>query len=349
MSGPVFDDVGTQTNPTHIQIGPYEVRHQKVKVVYNPSGLAEKTFVQGELLARDKNTGYLIPVTYGKVAAASKEALLESAVAEPNGGYASLQTGVEGSNNAILFTALEAGSAGEEVSIALIDPSGNNQALAVSIDGNAIKISLATSAEGAITSTAAQVISAVNEHLVAKELVHAANYGTSTGAAAVAAVAEAALDGVQDAIAGVFDNWATGLQIIPGTVTVYATVGAEVVTGSDDGEGNIAGDITGTVNYLTGAYELDAFTPDVDTDVEAVYAYSNVPVAIIEVAPDEVDTESTDQAVVWEAGLFNFNLLFVDTTDTMLEDLDSMVQEFYVEKLREVGIRVESVVDVEPA
>lgn len=53
---------------------------------------------------------------------------------------------------------------------------------------------LADGADGAITSTAAEVIAAVNASLLAKELVVAANSGDSTGAGVVAAAAATALD-----------------------------------------------------------------------------------------------------------------------------------------------------------
>jgi len=111
---------------------------------------------------------------------------------------AKLVTGIVGSNNAILWTAKVPGAAGETIKVQLLDPSANSQDLAVSVVGNTVVASLKTGSGGAIESTAAQVIAAVNAHLVAKTLVIAANSGASTGAGVVAAVAATALDNGAD-------------------------------------------------------------------------------------------------------------------------------------------------------
>lgn len=125
-----------------------------------------------------QNNGLYIPVT-DKVAA-------------------KLVTGIVGSNNAILWTAKVPGAAGEAIKVQLLDPSANSQDLAVSVVGDTVVASLKTGSGGAIESTAAQVIAAVNAHLVAKTLVIAANSGASTGAGVVAAVAATALDNGAD-------------------------------------------------------------------------------------------------------------------------------------------------------
>ncbi len=111
---------------------------------------------------------------------------------------AKLVTGIVGSNNAILWTAKVPGAAGETIKVQLLDPSANSQDLAVSVVGNTVVASLKTGSGGVIESTAAQVIAAVNAHLVAKTLVIAANSGASTGAGVVAAVAATALDNGAD-------------------------------------------------------------------------------------------------------------------------------------------------------
>lgn len=107
---------------------------------------------------------------------------------------AKLVTGVAESNNAILWTAKVPGTAGESIKVQLLDPAQASQDLAVSVSGDTIVVSLETSAVPAITSTAAEVIAAVNAHLVANQLVTAANAGASTGDGVVAAVAATALD-----------------------------------------------------------------------------------------------------------------------------------------------------------
>jgi hypothetical protein len=94
---------------------------------------------------------------------------------------ASLTTGVVGNNNAILWTAKNGGAEGNGIKIQLKDPAGNDQPLKVLVESNIIIVSLATGGSGAITSTAAQVIAAVNAGLLVKDLVTAANAGASTG------------------------------------------------------------------------------------------------------------------------------------------------------------------------
>ena len=106
---------------------------------------------------------------------------------------AHLHTGVVANNNAVLWTAVTGGAAGNSIKVALLDPGGNNKPLEVTIINDEIRVNLATGADGAISSTAAQVIAAVNTHLFAKTLVLAANDGASTGAAAVVAAAAAPL------------------------------------------------------------------------------------------------------------------------------------------------------------
>lgn len=119
-----------------------------------------------------------------------------------------LDTGIVANNNAITFTAKNAGTGGNAIKVQLKDPGGNNQALAVSISGDTVVVSLATDGAGAITSTAADVIAAVNAHLLANQLVGAANKGASTGAAAVVAVNATALAGGTAAGANVYDDYA---------------------------------------------------------------------------------------------------------------------------------------------
>lgn len=112
---------------------------------------------------------------------------------------ANLTTGVVADNNAILFTAKVPGAAGEGIKVQLKDPAGNNQALKVTIENDTVVVSLATGEAGAITSTAAEVIAAINASLYVKDILLAANSGESTGAGVVAAVAGTALDNGADA------------------------------------------------------------------------------------------------------------------------------------------------------
>jgi hypothetical protein len=98
---------------------------------------------------------------------------------------ADLDTGLVADNNGVTFTANEAGVNGNGITVALVDPAANNVPLSVDSDGTDIIVTLATNAEGDITSTAAQVIAAVNEHDGASQLVTATNKGSSNGTGVV--------------------------------------------------------------------------------------------------------------------------------------------------------------------
>lgn len=112
---------------------------------------------------------------------------------------ASLKTGVVGNNNAITWTARDAGPDGNDLSVTIVDPPGNNVALSVDVDGDEIVVTLATDGSSNPTSTATQVIEAVKEHDVASQLVTAANTAGSSGAGVVAAAAKASLSGGSEA------------------------------------------------------------------------------------------------------------------------------------------------------
>ena len=87
---------------------------------------------------------------------------------------ATLTTDLAGADNDLTFTASALGLLGEEVRVEYIDPLMANQNLSVSVINNVIKVSLKTGANGEITSTAAQIMAAVNAHPEAGNLVTAA-------------------------------------------------------------------------------------------------------------------------------------------------------------------------------
>ena len=112
---------------------------------------------------------------------------------------ASLTTGTAASNNGITFTAASKGKAGNNIRLFLKDPGGNSKALSVSVSGLVITLSLATNARGAVTSTAANVITALTGNAKASALVKAANSANSTGTGVVKAfVKQTALTGGKD-------------------------------------------------------------------------------------------------------------------------------------------------------
>lgn len=121
-----------------------------------------------------------------------------AAATEDVGTQATVSLGVIASNNAIRYTAVTHGDEGNAITVAHVDPPGNNVALSVDVDGRAIEVTLATDVSSVPTSTAAQVIAAVLEHDTASQLVTAANSGASNGTGVVAAAAATPLAGGLD-------------------------------------------------------------------------------------------------------------------------------------------------------
>ena len=96
-------------------------------------------------------------------------------------------------------TAREAGFDGNAISIALIDPSGNSQPLSVDYDDGVITVNLATDGSGDITSTAADIIAALNADVEASALIYAELASGSDGTGVVSAASAADLLGGSDA------------------------------------------------------------------------------------------------------------------------------------------------------
>jgi len=110
---------------------------------------------------------------------------------------ATLTTAMTGANNDIILTSKLIGTAGNAITITLVDPAGNDQALAVTVVGTDISVSLATGGAGAITTTAALLIAAINGDADAFALVNA-SLAQVSGAGAVTALAETSLAGGLD-------------------------------------------------------------------------------------------------------------------------------------------------------
>lgn len=108
---------------------------------------------------------------------------------------AKLNTGVIASNNAQTFTAKLDGAAGNAIRLSLVDPLANNAALAITVEGTVITVKLATSAGGAITTTATQLAAAIAANAAANALVGVVSTGASTGAGVVATLPATFLTG----------------------------------------------------------------------------------------------------------------------------------------------------------
>lgn len=131
------------------------------------------------------------------VGAEGKAVAADAAVA------AKLETGTVGENNAITWTAKNAGTGGNKLSVEILN-TGKGKSLSVDVDGNKITVIAATNevGEGAITSTADQVKEAVEEHDAASQLVSVADTGASDGTGVVKAVAKTSLAGGTESTGG---------------------------------------------------------------------------------------------------------------------------------------------------
>ena len=86
----------------------------------------------------------------------------------------------------VRVTADIGGEEGNRITVALVDPQANSSALSINVVGQAITVSLATDAAGALTTTATQLVAALNAHADASALVTAAATGGGTGVVAAA-------------------------------------------------------------------------------------------------------------------------------------------------------------------
>ncbi len=103
---------------------------------------------------------------------------------------AQLLTGVEANDNALTWQAASAGNAGNNVEIYLRNPFANSASLAVTVIGTLIIVDLATDAGGLITSTAADIKTAIDGHAQAPTLVSVVNTGASDGTGVVVALSK---------------------------------------------------------------------------------------------------------------------------------------------------------------
>ena len=107
---------------------------------------------------------------------------------------AAVSTSLTGTNNDITYTADAKAASGNNVTVTYV-VSGNNTPLSVSVTGSAITVNVATDGSGNPTSTAAQVITAINGSAPASALVNVANAAGNNGSGVVTAMASTPLTG----------------------------------------------------------------------------------------------------------------------------------------------------------
>jgi hypothetical protein len=108
---------------------------------------------------------------------------------------ATLTTALTGTNNDLVFTAKRGGANSNQITVRYVNPGVNNASLSVQSDGRDIVVNLATSGAGAITTTSAQIITAVQQNSTANDLVSVANAATNDGTGVVTALAKTNLTG----------------------------------------------------------------------------------------------------------------------------------------------------------
>ena len=115
---------------------------------------------------------------------------------------ASLTTSLAGANNDLVFTAVDGGTAGNQIYISYTDPGAVSQSISVSVTStpssgsttkHVIDFSLDTDGAGAITTTADDIKVALAGDATAAALVTAADSGGDDGSGEVIAMSESAL------------------------------------------------------------------------------------------------------------------------------------------------------------
>ena len=120
-----------------------------------------------------------------------------------NAAAASLTTDLEVANAELVFTAKNKGEAGNNITVTYVAPDEAEAELAVTVSGTDIIVNLATDVDKAVTTTAAEVATAVGTHAVAKLLVTVANKELNNGEGVVKAMAKASLKNGVDGTVGV--------------------------------------------------------------------------------------------------------------------------------------------------
>lgn len=108
---------------------------------------------------------------------------------------ATLTTNLTGSNNDLVFSSVVKAESADDITVKYTDPYNPNQALNISISGNDINVLLATDSSGAIITTAAQIITAIQASTEASILVTVANVTGSDGSGIVKSMAKTNLAG----------------------------------------------------------------------------------------------------------------------------------------------------------
>jgi hypothetical protein len=131
-----------------------------------------------DLAAEFSNIAELIPLPY-RTNGYQRKAQATMAGANPPGNSVS---GTTAQSQAVVLTSRAWGhEGGNDITAEFRNPGAANMSLGVSVTGNDILVSLATDSTGALSSTAQQVVSAINGHAGASALVVALTYRGNAG------------------------------------------------------------------------------------------------------------------------------------------------------------------------
>jgi flagellar hook-associated protein 1 FlgK len=111
--------------------------------------------------------------------------------------YARLETELSGDNNGIVYSAVDKGEPGENVSVEYVNPGAANQPLTIAVAGGKITVNLATDAAGVVVTTAADIIDAIVNDVGgsgARNLVNVTRAAGQDGSGRVTAMSEQFLD-----------------------------------------------------------------------------------------------------------------------------------------------------------
>ncbi len=157
----------------------------------------------GGAYERDFITSYLTPTElYQRIQALAAEFPAISEIVElphQTNGYRRHAQAVLGAANASrigIDSRAWGHQGGNDIRVELVAPTGPNAPLAVAVTGSTITVSLASNASGGVSSTAAQVVQAINASPPASALVQAYTYRGSVGNGVVAPATATLTDGL---------------------------------------------------------------------------------------------------------------------------------------------------------
>lgn len=128
--------------------------------------------------------------------AQAQEGQIQIVCREYNGAESAvLTTNLAGTNNDLVYTSVAKSESANNITIKYTDPYANNQALNISVSGDDINVTLATNASGAITTTATQIITAIQASTPASALVTVASASGNNGSGIVTAMTKTNLAG----------------------------------------------------------------------------------------------------------------------------------------------------------